>query len=1019
MLTAIVRQSVRHPWMVLAGALLLLVFGGLALLRASYDVFPDFVPPTATVQTEAPGYVPEQVEALVTHPLEMAINGSNGVEAVRSESIQGLSVITIVFKEGSDPYRARQIVAEALGDAAARLPQGVGAPLLTPMTSSTMDLLKIGFTSRRLNPLQLRDLVDWTVRPRLLAVPGVARATVFGGATRRIEARVRPDDLVAHNLAIGDLASAIQAGTGVRGGGFSDTPAQRIIVQPDNGVVTARSLAQSVLSPTGGGSLRVGDVADVVDAPSPKFGDAQIMGRPGVLLALSSQYGANTLDTTLAVEKALAEMRPALEAQGVTLLPSLHRPANFIETALAGIRHDLLIGGFLIGIVLIVFMRSLRVALIAFLSIPLSLIAAILVLGFLGQSVNTMTLGGLAVALGVVIDDAIVDIENIARRLRGAPAGMARADVVSEASVEVRAPVVYATFVLCLTMAPILFLTGLHGAFFRPLALSFLLAVIASLLVAISVTPALATLFLKAEQHDEPAFLTRIKHGHERLVERICAHPVRVAVATAVTGIAACLLFLTLGNELLPAFRERHYVLQVVGPTGASMDWMRGLGRRISRDLLALPEIATVAQQIGRAEAGEDTFLPNHSEFHVRLKAVNGAGEEAAQSGIRDVLARYPGLQTEVLTFLGDRIGESLSGETSAVAISVHGTNLDQLDRVAAEIARVVAQVPGAADVQVKAPPGTPILRIRLDHDRMALRGVTATDAYDAIELAFQGRNVSQVSDGERTIDVALALPPALQKDPESVASLLVRATDGTTVRLGDIAVIREEEGRSTIAHEGGQRRQVVTVNPTRTDISGFVRDAKARIARDVKLPTDVYLDFAGAAEGQAAASREIMTNVGFAGIAMLALLSLAFGGARPTALILAGAPFALAGGVIAVLLTGATLSLGALVGFVTLFGIAARNAILLVSHVDHLVEAEGADWSLATVVRATRERVTPILMTALVTALGLAPLALDAGQAGREIQGPMAVVILGGLASSTVMSLLLLPVLVWRWRRG
>ncbi|HEX7874877.1 MAG TPA: efflux RND transporter permease subunit, partial [Sphingobium sp.] len=420
MLGALVRQSVRHPWMVLTAALLLLVFGGMALTHAPFDVFPDFVPPQTAVQTEAPGYAPEQVEALVTHPLELAINGANGVQSVRSESIQGLSIISVVFKDGSDPYRARQIVAEAVGDAAAQLPQGVGTPLLEPLTSSTMDLLKIGFTSDRLSPLALRDLVQWTIRPRLLAVPGVARATPFGGAERRIEARVRPADMVAHDLSINDLATAIQSGTGVRGGGFSDTPAQRIMVQPDNGTVTAHSLAQSVLTPTGGGSLRIGDVADVVDAASPKFGDALIMGKPGVLLALSSQYGANTLDTTLAVEKALEEMRPALLAQGVTLHASLHRPANFIETALAGIRHDLLIGGILIAFVLMAFLRSLRVTLIAFLSIPLSLVAAMLVLDLMGQSINTMTLGGLAVALGVVIDDAIVDIENIARRLRDA-----------------------------------------------------------------------------------------------------------------------------------------------------------------------------------------------------------------------------------------------------------------------------------------------------------------------------------------------------------------------------------------------------------------------------------------------------------------------------------------------------------------------------------------------------------------------------------------------------------------------
>ena len=1020
MLGLIVRQSVRHPWAVLTAALLLLVVGGLSLRQAAYDVFPDFVPPQATIQTEAPGYVPEQVEALVTRPLETVVNGANGVKSVRSESIQGLSVITVTFKDGSDPYRERQVVAEALGDAAARLPASVGTPQLTPLTSSTMDLLKIGFTSKRMSPLALRDLVQWTVRPRLLAVPGVARANVFGGQQRRIEIRIRPGDLIARNLSISDLTNAIQASAAVRGGGFADTPNQRILVQPDNGAITARSIAQSVLSPVGGGSVLLGNVADVVEAPAPQFGDALIMGKPGVLIALSSQYGANTLDTTLAVEKALDDMRPALAGQGITLYPSLHRPANFIETALSGIRHDLLIGGLLIGFVLIAFMRSVRVALIAFVSIPLSLLAAIMVLDHFGQTINTMTLGGLAVALGVVIDDAIVDIENIARRLRLVPAGMSRAAVVEAASVEVRAPVVYATWVLLLTTAPILMLTGLQGAFFRPLALAFGLAVLASLLIAVSVTPALAYLLLRNVSHkEEPPFIARIKAAHERTVRCLFAHSRSVAITTAATGFIGGLLFLSLGNQLLPAFRERHYVLQVIGPTGASMDWMREVGGRISHDLLEMPQVATVEQQIGRAEAGEDTFLPNHSEIHVKLKPVSGAGEEAAQAGIRDILARYPGLQTEALTFLGDRIGESLSGETAAVAISIYGADLDTLDRVAGQIAHIVGQVSGAADVQIKAPAGTPLLRIRLDHDRMALHGITATDAYDAIEIAFQGHVVAQASDANRSVDLALALPPALRRDPESIGAILVRSSDGTAVRMDSIATIREEEGRSTIVHDGGQRRQVVTANPTRADISVFVSDARARIMREVHLPPGVYIEYAGAAEGQAAASRQLLLNVAFAAIAMVILLSLAFGGMRPTGLILSGTPFALAGGVVAVLLTGRILSLGALVGFVTLFGIAARNAILLVSHADHLVEAEGAPWTLDTVLRATRERVTPILMTALVTALGLAPLAIDSGQAGREIQGPMAAVILGGLISSTVMSLLLLPVLVWRWRVG
>jgi len=1018
MLSAIVRASLRQPVMVLVAALLLLAYGILTIGTARYDVFPEFVPPQATVQTEAPGLVPEQVEALVTRPLEAVIGGTNGVASVRSQSVQGLSVITIVFADGIDPFRARQLLGEALAEATGQLPSAAKIPRLSPLTSSTMDLLKVGFTSDRLSPMALRDLVQWTVRPRLLAVPGVARAIIFGGDERRLEVRVRPADMLARGVSLGDVTAAVQSASAVRGGGFADTANQRILIAPSDGAVTAASLAKAPLPITGGSPVRIGDVADVVAAATPKSGDSLIMGRPGVLVALASQYGANTLDTTLAVEAALAELRPSLEAQGVHVAPRLHRPANFIETALSGIQRDLLIGAALIGLVLIAFLRNVRAALITFLAIPLSLLSALIVLDRMGQTINTMTLGGLAVALGVVIDDAIVDVENIVRRLRLDPQALDRAAIIAAASVEVRAPVVYATFVLGVTIAPILALTGLQGAFFSPLALAFLLATMASLLVAISVTPALSLLLLgRIGAHHEPALIAAIKHRHARLVTAICARPRAVLVTTALIGLIALLGMTRFGAELLPAFRERHYVLQVGGPAGASLDYMRDLGRRVSNDLLALPEVASVEMQIGRAEAGEDTFPPHRSEFHVELRDVGAAGEDAAVTHIRAVLARYPGLQSEVLTFLGDRVSESLSGETAAVAVGIYGGDLDTLDRISAAVAARLRRLPGAADVQVKAPSGAPEIAIRLDPERLALHGVTANDAHDAIEAAFQGRIIGQTAIADRVTDIALTISADVRRDPEAIGLLLVRSQDGSTTRLRDIADIRPGDGRAVIDHDDGRRRQIVTVNPVGRDVMGFVVAARAALARDVPLPPGVYLGFSGVADGQAAAVRQLAINVAAAAIGIAALLVLAFGGPRPALLIVAGTPFALAGGVVAVWIGGGVLSLGALVGFVTLFGIAARNAILLISHVDHLVAEEGEPFGLATVLRGTRERLSPILMTALVTALGLAPLAFEAGQSGREVQGPMAAVILGGLVSSTLMSLLLLPALVLAYR--
>ncbi len=1019
MLAAIVRAALRHPWLAVVAGVLLLAYGAMTIGGARYDVFPEFVPPQATVQTEAPGLAAEQVEALVTRPLEAAINGTNGVTSVRSESVQGLSVINVVFADGSDPFRTRQVLAESLAEANGRLPSNVQTPVLSPLTSSTMDLLKVGFVAPGMDPMRLRDIVQWRVRTRLLAVPGVARAIVFGGDERRLEVRMRPGAMVARGVSLADLTAAVQAAATVRGGGFAESAAQRIIVTASAPSLTAADLARAPVPLTAGAPVRIGDIADVAEAATPKSGDALVMGRPGVLMAMSSQYGANTLDTTLAVEKALAELTPALRAQGISVYPRLHRPANFITAALSGIERDLAIGAVMIGVVLLLFLRNVRVALIIFLAIPLSLLAALIVLNALGQTVNTMTLGGLAVALGVVIDDAIVDVENIVRRLHGSTPDADVRVIIADASVEVRAPVVYATFVLVLTMLPIVFLTGLQGAFFAPLALAFGLAVLASLLVALTIIPALALLLLRRiPDHAEPALIGRVKAGHARLVTRICAAPQAVAAATAVIGIAALLGLTLFGSELLPAFRERHYVLQVSGPAGASIAWMRELGTRVSHDLLAMPEIATVEHQIGRAEAGEDTFPPHRSEFHVELTALGGADEEATQGKIRSVLARYPGTQSEVLTFLGDRISESLSGETAALAIGIYGSDLDGLDRVAAQVAAAVRRVPGAADVQIKAAPGAPSLTVRLDPDRMALHGVSAGDAADAVETAFQGRVVAQRAAADQVSDIAITLAPALQQDPEAIGSLLVRSSDGVTTRLGDIATLQPGDSRLSINHDNGLRRQIVTANPAGRDVGGFTADVTAAVRHDVRLPPGVFLEYSGQAEGQAAAFRQLAINVATAAIGIVALLVLAFGGARPALLILAVTPFAMAGGVAAAALTGGVLSLGALVGFVTLFGIAARNAILLISHVDHLVTVEGQPWGLATVVQATRERVTPILITALVTGLGLAPLALEAGQSGREVQGPMAAVILGGLLTSTAMSLLLLPALVLAYRK-
>jgi len=1020
MLTAIVRWSLSRPRLVAVAALLLLIYGGFELRAAKFDVFPDFVPAQAEIQTEAPGLAAEQVEQLVTRVVEQAVNGAAGVTAVRSQSIPGLSIVQVVFAEGSDPYRSRQVVAEAVSGTAADLPQGVKTPKVQPLTSSTMDLLKIGFTSDRLSPQQLRTLVETVVRPRLLSATGVAHAIVFGGEINRIEVRVRPAALAARNLAFTDVISAVRASTGVSGGGFIDTQQQRILVTPEGQAREPAAVAGAPIQ-TGDGSLvHVGDVAQVLNAPAPLNGDALVMGRPGVMVMLASQYGANTLDATHAVEATLADLKPALDAQGVAVNSGLHRPANFIGTALGGIADDLMIGAVLIALVLFAFMRDARTVLVSFVSIPLSLLAAIIVMNKLGWAINTMTLGGLAVALGVVVDDAVIDVENIVRRLRSAPAGSPAETTILLASLEVRAPVIYATLVVAFTLLPVLLLHGIQGAFFAPLAAAFILATVASLAVAVVVTPPLTLLLLRnARLHDEPRLLTRAKAWHDGVLERICAAPTLAVIGAVVAAVVTAAGLMLFNSELLPAFKESHFVLGVSGPPGTSLGAMRNYGQAISKDLLAIPGVQSVEQQIGRAEGGEDTWGPNKSEFHVELKPkLRAAQQDKVEKSIHAVLDSYPGLSTEVVTFLGDRIGETLTGETAALAINVYGQNLDQIDASAAQIAALLKTLPGAKDVQVQTPPLAPAVRVDLDFGKLAQYGLSASEVMDAVETAYEGAAAAQIYDNARTIQIAVTAPPDQRQDPEAVGDLLLRGAGGATVPLSRVAHVYLADGRTSISHEGGLRRQAVTVNPEPKDVQAVTKAAEAAIGARIKLPPGVYVAYSGTAEGAAAARNELLFNVLLAAGGVVALLLLAFGSGRSVGLILGAAPFALVGGVIAVALTGASLSLGSLVGFVTLFGIAARNAILLVSHAEHLVAVEGQDWTLDTVIRATRERVTPILMTALVTALGLLPLAIQTGQAGREIQGPMAIVILGGLVTSTLMSLFLLPSLVWRYGR-
>jgi CzcA family heavy metal efflux pump len=1018
MLRFIAAYAVSHRGAFAALAVILTLYGGYAATQGRLDVFPEFVPPQVVIQTEAPGLAPEQVEVLVTRPVEQAVGGIPATERVSSESIAGLSVVTLVFEDSADVYLTRQGVAERLTELSGRLPAGVEAPRMSPLVSSTMDLLKIGLTSDRVTPRELREIADWELRPRLLAVPGVARVTVYGGEQRQLQVAVDPERLAAADSNLTDVVAAARAALGLRGAGQVDLPAQRLPISTAITGDPARVLERAVVASRGNGQVLIRDVARVTDGAAVPFGDAVIQGRPGVLLSISGQYGANTLEATRAVEEAVRTFAPGLKERGIELYPALHRPATFIETALRTLRNALALGAVLIVVVLTAFLRDWRSVLISFLAIPLSLFAAIVVLERFGLSLNTLTLGGFAVALGVLVDDAIIYLENILRRLREnshLPEPRSRLEVISDASREISGAVVVATGVILLVFLPVFMMSGVQGRFMAPLALAFSLSVVASLVVALTITPALAALLLRVhEPSPEPEWLRSVRRWHHRLLDRAISRPLVVAATLVLLFAAAIAVVPSLAGVFMPSFREGHLVAQVATRVpGTSLREMAAIGERISAELLALPFVSTVEQQIGRAEQGEDTWGPERSEFHIELEHDPRLDQDAAQARIRDVMRHYPAVQSDVMTFLGDRISESLSGETAQGVIQVFGDDLDAIDRASAQIADRISTVRGIADVQVGHSGAAAEVSVNVLPERLEQYGVSAGDVLDSLQTAFQGTIVNQVFDRDRTVDVSVILPREWRTRVDSVGRLPIRAANGQSAMLRDLAQVYVGTGRAAIRHIGGQRFGVVTFNAGSRAIGPVASDVEATLAATA-LPKGLWLELGGEAVAQRATQRDLVsfTLVALGLIALL--LTAAFERRVLSALVMMNLPFSLVGAIAALAVTGQTLSLGALVGLVTVFGISARNSILLLAHYEHLIDREGGgSWSLELIRRGADERLLPVLMTAIVTALGLVPLAIGVGKAGNEIEAPLAIAVLGGLASSTVLSLVVLPALL------
>lgn len=1015
MLTALIEAAIRLRGAVVAAALLVCLYAGLKLSQAGLDIFPEFAPKQVVIQTEAAGFTAQQVEQRVTQPIETALGGLLGLSLLRSESIAGLSVVTAVFEDQVDLYRARQQVGERLAGLA--LPPSVSPPLPVPLSSSSATILTVGLTGADL--MTLRDLVDWTLVPRLRAVPGVADVNVFGGGKRELQIQIDPNLLKRYGLGFNRVLEAMERALQRSGLGFMETPNQRLDLLLDLDRNLPNRLGRLPVAHTDGLPLALDQVAKIQWAPAPATSAAQIEGRRGLVLMVIGQYRANTLAVSRAVEKVLEEFEPLLAKQGIVLHPRLFRPADYIERSIKSLAGHLAIGALLVVVVLYGFLFDWKSALISALAIPLSLLSAALILLEAGVNLNLMVLGGLAIALGEVVDDAIIDTENIFRRLREnrlAPHPRPPAQVVLAASLEVRGAVIYASCIVALVFVPLLTLEGMAGRLFAPLGQAYILAILASLGVALTLTPALGCLLLGRTHHTEQAPLVRwLQPRYLRLLTSVQRRPRLTFAAATLICLTTLASLPGLGGRFLPELREGHFIVHTTSLPGTSLEASLHLGRHLTEAFLSLPGVVSVSQWAGRAERGADTYGSHYSEYEVRLEPLSGHSQRRTLKKLRRILGRFPGITFEANTFLAERVEETLGGFPAPIVVNLYGPDLAVLDRLAQRTADLLRHLPGIRSVRVHSWAALPQLEIEPRTEALALWGLSPAVLGQVLAGAYQGRIVGKAYQGNRSFPVSVILPPSLRTTPSALASLPIQSPGGKLIQLQQLAEIRQTEGRYNLLHRHAQRLQVVTASAS-GDLDRLLALLKQRVLEEIDFPQGFYPEFTGAAVEQRRAKQELIWHALLAGAGVLLLVYLALGSWRHTLLTLVNLPFALVGGVAAVWLQGGIVSVGSMVGFVTLFGITVRNAIMLIAHYRHLVLEEGLPWNAATAIRGAQDRLPAVLMTALVTALAMLPIALDSDNPGREIMGPMAGIIIGGLISSTSLTLLLLPQLLVKW---
>ena len=1010
MLKALVSSAMRLRVLVVALALTLVVFGVRRSRDVPLDVFPEFASPLVEIQTEAPGLTSTEVESLVTLPLESALNGLPWVETVRSKSVLGLSSVVVILERGTDLLRVRQLVQERVALVATRLPEVSHAPVILSPLSSTSRVMKIGMSSTTISQIELSSLARWTIRPRLMSVPGVANVAIWGQRDRQLQVLVDPQRLRVQGVTLAEVMLAARDAVSLHSGGFIDTPNQRLAILHVPTAASVEQLGDTLLHLRDGVPLRLRDVAEVVEGSPAPIGNAVVNDRLGLLLIVEKHPWGNTLDVTRGVEGALAALAPGL--QGVDIDPAIFRPATFIETAIANLTRALWVGCGLVVLVLALFLSDWRTAFISVTAIPLSLISAALVLAWWGETINTMVLAGLVIAVGEVVDDAIIDVENIARRLRlNRELAQPRAAfaVVLDASLEVRSAVVYGSLIVALVLLPVFSLGGLAGAFFQPLALAYITAILASLLVALSVTPALSLMLLPgAVLRREDPWLARVaKTLYGRILPAVAKSP-RAAIAVVVwSSAAAVLCFTRLGEEFLPSFKERDFLMHWVEKPGTSLEAMERITLRASRELRQIPGVQSFGAHIGRAEVADEVVGPNFTELWISLAPDVEYSTTVAK--VQEVVDGYPGLYRDLLTYLKERVKEVLTGASASIVVRVFGPELGILREKAQEIGRLLADVEGVADLKVEPQVLVPQIELRLRADDAARLGVRAKDVRSAVTTLVSGTRVGEVFDAQESVAISVWSVPQLRSDPAALRGLLIDTAAGTTVRLDELCEIYVAPTPNEIKREQASRRIDVTCNVAGRDLGSVARDIEQRL-RSVEFDLGYHPELLGEyAEREASRKRLLQTAI-VSVVGILLLLQTDFGSWRLAWIVMLSLPFALIGGVLAAYLGGGVLSLGSMIGFVTVLGIAARNSIMLISHYRHLELVEGETFGLGLVLRGARERLVPILMTSLCAGLALLPLVIAGDKPGHEIEYPLAVVIIGGLATSTALCLLILP---------